>query len=84
MMIAIRNGSFADIEAEQAGTAINGEVNRPILNASLSCQHQPDGQWHTRRVHHAIPTEASVWLREAMAPGTDRALALGRLHRESP
>jgi hypothetical protein len=46
MMIAVRDGSFANVEAQQSSAALDGEIHRWIFDTRFTSQHERDRQWN--------------------------------------
>ena len=68
VVVAVRDASLPDIEADEAGAALDRGVERGIGDARLAREDERDQERNAGRVHHAVAREASVLLDESMSP----------------
>ena len=83
MMVAVGNRAFADVKAQQLGTALNRQIQGRVFHARLASHHQRNRQRQTGGVHHPVAAETAVGPSEPVAPRTDRALTMSSFERQS-
>ena len=67
-VVAVWDGTFADVKAQQLEAALDGEIELGILHPRHARHDERSGERHPGGVHHSVSDQAAVVPGELVAP----------------